>query len=159
MKNRLLIILFLISHYAYSQKATFVIGKNYEGVIFPKEHPIWGFPPESGRYTPSEEDITRAEKILQDSIGTDYIAENQRQYKKLTINKKTLRKYIRQYLGYLTSEGNVIIRVYLYRGIEMDDEKLSKDIIEIQDGGSNYWNIDINLSTKELSGMSVNGIS
>lgn len=161
MKNQLLIIiiLFLTSSEAYSQKTIFVKGKNYEGFIFPKEHPIWGFPPESGRYTPSIEDISMAEKILKDSIGTDYVRDHQRQYKKPPINKRTLGKYFRQYVGYLTEEGKVIIRIYLYRDLKMRCEKFSQDIIDVQDGGSSHWNININLSSNELSNMSVNGIS
>ncbi|WP_156307813.1 hypothetical protein [Sphingobacterium endophyticum] len=72
----------------FAQKAEFVKGKNYKGFIFPKEHPIRGFPPESGRYAPSAEDIVRAEKILKDSISTDYVTGNQQQYKTQLINNK-----------------------------------------------------------------------
>lgn len=154
-----MIMLLLISSSVYSQKAEFVKGKNYKGFIFPKEHPIWGFPPESGRYTPSAEDIARGEKILRDSISTDYVRGNQQQYKTPPINKRTLRKYTRQYIGYLTPDGNVIIRVYLHRGIKKNFETFSTDIIDVQDGGSDHWNININLSTYQLSDMSVNGIS
>lgn len=72
----------------FAQKAEFVKGINYKGFIFPKEHPIWGFPPESGRYTASVEDIAIAEKILKDSISTDYHRGNQQQYKTQLINNK-----------------------------------------------------------------------
>ena len=144
--------------YVYSQKAVYVKGKGYEGYIFPKEHSIWGFPPEQNRYTPNLEDIAQAEKILQDSIGTDYVKSNQIAYCKPPINKKTLKKYLRQYVGYSTEDGKTIIYIYLNKGIEMDKNKLSEDIIAVSDGGSNHWSIKINISKKELFDMQVNGI-
>lgn len=72
----------------FAQKAEFVKGKNYKSFIFPKEHPIWGFPLESSLYTPIAEAIARAEKILKDNISTDYLRGNQQQYKIQLINNK-----------------------------------------------------------------------
>lgn len=145
--------------YVYSQEAVYVKGKGYEGYIFPKEHSIWGFLPEQNRYTPNLEDIAQAEKILQDSIGTDYVKSNQEAYCKPPINKNTLKKYVRQYVGYSTENGKIIIHIYLNKGIEMDKNKLLEDIIAVIGGGSNHWRIKINISTKELFDMQVNGIS
>ena len=145
--------------YVYSQEAVYVKGKGYEGYIFPKEHSIWGFPPEQNRYTPNLEDIAQAEKILQDSIGTDYVKSNQEAYCKPPLNTNTLKKYVRQYVGYSTEDGKIIINIYLNKGIEMDKNKLSKDIIAVIGGGSNHWRIKINILTKELFDMQVNGIS
>lgn len=151
-------ILFVVS-YVYSQEVVYVKGKGYEGYVFPKEHSIWGFPPEQNRYTPNLEDIAQAEKILQDSIGTDYVRSNQEAYCKPPINKNTLKKYVRQYVGYLTADGKIIIHVYLNKGVEIDKNKLWEDIIVVFGGGSNHWHIKINISTKELFDMQVNGIS
>ncbi|HPK29633.1 MAG TPA: hypothetical protein PK979_01165 [Bacteroidales bacterium] len=148
-------ILFMAS-YIYSQEAVYVKGKGYEGYIFPKEHSIWGFPPEQNRYTPNLEDIALAEKILRDSIGTDYVKSNQQAYRKPPINNKTLKKYVRQYVGYVTEECEIIIHIYLNKGIETDKNKLSEEIIAIFGGGSNHWHIKINISTKELFDMQLN---
>ena len=143
--------------YVYSQEAVYVKGKGYEGYIFPKGHSIWGFPSEQNRYTPNLKDISLAEKILRDSIGTDYVKSNQEAYCKSPINKNTLKKYVRQYVGYLMEDGKIIIHIYLNKGIEMDKNKLSEDIIAVFGGGSNHWCIKINISTKELFDMQVNG--
>lgn len=151
-------ILFIV-RYVYSQEVVYVKGKGYEGYIFPKEHPIWGFPPEQNRYTPNLEDIIQAEKILQDSIGIDYVRSYQEAYCKPPINKNTLKKYVRQYVGYSTADGRIIIHIYLNKGVEMDKNKLSEDIIAVLDGGSNHWRIKINISTKKLFDMQVNGIN
>jgi len=151
-------ILFMASC-VYSQEAVYVEGKGYEGYVFPKEHSIWDFPPEQNRYTPNSEEIALAEKILRDSIKTDYVKSHQQAYRKPPINKKTLKKYVRQYVGYATEEGEIIIHIYLNKGIEVDKNKLSKEIIAVFGGGSNHWHIKINISTKELFDMQVNGIS
>ena len=160
MKNLFLVVIFLImSNYVYSQEVVYVKGKNYEGYIFSKEYLILGFPSEKDRYTPSPEDITQAEKILKNSINTDYVKDNQKQYIKPPINNKTLKKYVRQYVGYLTEEGEIIIHIYLNKGLEISKDRLSEDIIMVADGGINHWRININLSTKRLSAMNINGIS
>jgi hypothetical protein len=149
-----------------AQNAEFVKGKGYTGYIFPKEHSIWGFPPEQNRYTPSSEDIAQAEKILQDSIETDYVKSNQQAYRKLPINKRTLKNYLRQYVGYITDNNEIIIwinflhkREYCDEDKPKDADKIDNEIIMVLDGSYYFWHISINISTKELSDMQVNGIS
>ena len=160
MKKAFVIIpILFIASYVYSQEVVYVKKKGYEGYIFPKEHSILGFPPEQNRYTPNLENIAQAEKILQDSIGTDYVKSSQKAYCQPPINKNTLKRYVRQYVGYSTKDGKIIIHIYLNKGIAMDKNDLSEDIIEVFDGGSNHWRIKINISTKELFDMQVNGIS
>ena len=66
---------------------------------------------------------------------------------------------MRQYIGYSTEDGKTIIYIYLNKGIKMDKNKLSEDIIAVFDGGSNHWSIKINISTKTLFDMQVYGIS
>ena len=151
-------IIFIVC-YAYSQNVVYVKCKDYKGFIFPKEHSIWGFIPEFNRYTPSLEDIAQAEKILRTSIKNGYVKSNKEEYYKLPVNKRKLRKYIRQYVGYLTEDGSIIIHIYLNKGIEMDKNELSEDIIDIFGGGINHWSIIINISKKELCDLRVNGIS
>ena len=157
-KSFLTIIFLFIASCIYSQDAIFVKGYGYEGYIFPKEHSIWGFPPEDNRYTPSIEDIAYAEKILLNKMGTDYVKRNQKGYCK-PINKRTLNKYVRQYVGYLMDDGAIIIHIYLNRSNYIDNNKISKDIIAVFDGGTVHWSIKVNLSTGEIFDMLVNGQS
>ena len=149
----------LIGNLVYSQEAAYVKGKGFEGYIFPKEYSIWGLRPESNRYTPKFEDIAQAEKILRDSIGTDYVKSKQYAYRKPPINKRTLKKYVRQYVGYLTENGEVFILIYFNKGLDMDKTNFSEDLIFVCDGGSDHWSIKINITTKQLFDMEVNGIS
>jgi hypothetical protein len=166
MKSIFAIITFLFMNgYLYSQTAEYVKGKGYEGYVFPKEHAIWGFPPEQNRYTPSQEDIAQAEKILKDSIGTDYVRSNQTMYRKPPINRKTLKNYIRQYVGYIAEDSSIVIWInFLHKNEYNEDDmpntdRIDNEIITILDGGYYFWRISINLSTQKLSDMSVNGIS
>lgn len=154
-----IITLLFITDFLCSQESVYVKRKGYEGYIFPKEHSIWGFPPESNRYTPKLEDIAQAEKILKDSIGTDYVKSKQKAYRKPPINRRTLKKYVRQYVGYLTEDGEVLILIYFNKGLDMDETNFFEDIIDVCDGGSDHWYIKINISTKQLFDMKVNGIS
>ena len=154
-----IITILFLANLVYSQEAIYVKGKGYKGYIFSKEHSIWGFPPESNRYTPKLEDIAQAEKILKDSIGTDYVKSKQKAYRKPPINRRTLKKYVRQYVGYLTEDGEVLILIYFNKGLDMDETNFFEDIIDVCDGGSDHWYIKINILTKQLFDMKVNGIS
>jgi hypothetical protein len=152
-------IFLFISNSVYSQETVYAKGKEYEGYIFPKEQSIWGFPSEKRRYTPSSEDIAQAEKILQDSINSNYMKQNQKQYKKPPINKRTLNKYMRQYVGYLTDNNEFVIWINLFKKGNIGNQDPVIDIIYSQDGGYNFWSIRINITTKELSDIRINGIS
>lgn len=143
-----------LNSYAIKAKtATMVKGLGYKGFIFDKEHYIWGFPPESGRYTLNKKEVAQAEKLLREKID-EYIVSHQ-VYADPPIKKKTLRKYVRQYVGYLTDNNEVVVKIYLNK-IDPDDDS-STDILEYFDGGSNHWSIQINLNTGELYDMEVNG--
>jgi len=153
------IVLMLTSVSIFAQSSIFVKGKNYAGYIFPKGHLVWGFPPEENRYTPSLEDIIHAEKILKDSIETDYVMSNQKAYRQPPINKKTLKRYVRQYVGYLTSNNEIVIWINLSKKGSIGNQDFSTDIISVNDGGYNFWSIRINTTTKQLYDMRVNGES
>ena len=143
---------------AYSQSVVQVKCKDYKGYIFPKEHSIWGLTPEYNWYTPSIEDIAQAEKILRTFVRKGYINTNKDGCCKVPINKRTLKKYMRQYVGYLTERGNIIIHIFLNKDIDMDKNNLSEDILAVFDGEINHWSIKINISTEELFDLQINGI-
>ena len=105
------------------------------------------------------EDIDIAETILADSIN--YIIKKEQPYRYSAhprIDKSSLKKYKRQYVGHITNEGEIIIWINFLRNREIHKERLSSDIITVYDGGAYYWNIYINITTKEISYMYVNGI-
>ena len=66
---------------------------------------------------------------------------------------------MRQYVGYSTEEGSIIIHIYLNKGIDTDKKRLSEDIMEVFEGGSNLWNVKINITTMEIIELQINGLS
>ena len=143
----------LDSYMIKKRTATYVEGRGYKGYAFSKEYPIAGLPPEKARYTLNQKEISKAEYLLRKKIN-EYV-ETYHVYTDLPINKKALREYIRQYVGYLTENNEVVIKIYLNK-IGYDDDP-SSDILEYYDGGSDHWSIIINLNTEELFNMIVNG--
>lgn len=126
--------LLLASNQLYAQHAKFLKGKGYKGFVFPKEYAVWGFPPEKGRYTPSSEDIENAEEILANSMNTAYVLNKQKQYKRPPINRKTLKRYIRQYVGHVLPDSSAVVEIFLHRGLDMNDEDFARDVLEVLDG-------------------------
>ena len=143
----------LDSYMIKKRTATYVEGRGYKGYIFGKEHAIWGFPPEATRYTLSKEEVAKAEHLLREKI--DKYVESYHIYANPPINKKALRKYERQYVGYFTENNDIVVLIYLHKVDKEDD--LSSDILMTYDGGNNHWSICINLNTEELYNMRVNG--
>ena len=97
----------------------------------------------------------RIEKMLKDSIGS--VLKKKKIYD-TSINRNTLKKYKRQYVGFITNNGNIVIYIAFLKDIENIDE-LSKDIVVLYDGGETYWGIFVNLTKNTLYGVHINGIS
>ncbi len=107
------------------------------------------------RYSPTEDDIIQAEKILKENI--DSAMRKQKCFNSL-INRNTLKKYKRQYVGFKTNNGDIIILINLLNDKSISLE-LSKDIITVNDGGENYWSVFVNITKRNIYGINVNGIS
>ena len=149
----------------YSQEAIFVNGWKYKGYAFPKDAKIFGLPPQIvlypgfNRYTLSPDEIAKAEKILRDSINVCCNGEGR--WYDPPINKKRLHKYLRQYVGFLNENNEVVVCVYLSlkKAVEESKADPTTDIIVLRKNGSNMWEIKINLNTGELFDMEVNGVA
>ena len=158
MKRNILLIGFaLLCMNGYSKESTLVKGKGYIGYAFNKEHFVFmSIDNQKERYTPTKEDVIRIEKTLKDSIGS--VLKKQR-YSNISINRNRLKKYNRQYVGFITNNGDVVIWINLLKSKEIDDVELSKDIVTVSDGGEKYWSIFINITKNTLYGVRINGIS
>lgn len=147
----------LLSMGGYSQESKLVTGKGYTGYAFNEEHFVFmSVDNQKERYTPTKEDITQIEKILKDSINS--VLKKQK-YCNSSINRNTLKKYKRQYVGFITKNGDVVIWINFLRNKNIEDVELSKDIITVLDGGETYWSIFVNLTKTTLYGVRINGIS
>ncbi|MGE5383670.1 MAG: hypothetical protein ACM3PX_09610 [Omnitrophica WOR_2 bacterium] len=134
-----------------------ITGKGFKGYIFDKEHFVLiSIENQSERYTPCNDDILLAEEILNEKIE---IVNNPQlnQGDHCPIIHKNLKKYIRQYVGFINKNGEKVIWInFLWNDKGMQDE-VSKDIINVLDGCSYYWQIEINLTKKELYNLCING--
>ena len=108
------------------------------------------------RYTPSEEDIRKAESIIKEKLK-DANKQRINQTDNCPVIHKNLKKYMRQYVGFLNNDGQKIIWVNMIwkdKGIK----DLGKEIITVLDGCSYYWNVKINLSEESLYDLDINGL-
>ena len=64
---------------------------------------------------------------------------------------------MRQYVGYLTERDEIVIWINLFKKRSIGNQNPALDIISIQGGGYNFWSIHINITTKKLSDMRING--
>ena len=120
------------------------------------------------RFTPTEEDIAFAESILTEQIRE---ANKSRinQFSKRQHIDKNLNKYFRQYVGFIDKNGdrNIHINFHWDRFTLLDrikgywDDRLdyTSEYSIVFDGGSRYWSANVNLTSKKLYGLSVNGVA
>lgn len=155
-KNILLIGFALLCIGGYSQESALVKGKGYTGYAFNKDHFVFmSIDNQQERYTPTKEDIAQAEKIVKDNID-NYLKREKIHTRSIKQNK--LSKYKRQYVGFITKNGDIVIYIAFLKGIDNMDI-LSKDIITVLDGGETYWRVFVNLTKTTLYGVRINGIS
>ena len=109
------------------------------------------------RQSLNKKDVFAAEQILRDSVNSDYIKVRQNSYKKPPINRKTLKRYIRQYVGYINDSGEIIVWIVFLERQIVKDLNPALDIISLCDGGYNYWSICINITRRKLFDMQING--
>lgn len=127
--------------------------KTFEVAIFPAGNdscfPIPDFTP-----THSEVDLAEA------ALAKDLEKLNQQRINQIhtPIIHKNLKKYRRQYLGYIDANGDKILIINCLFG---KNESFYGDFltrwIEVKDGGSYYWTIKYNITKNELFDLSVNG--
>jgi|LAHS01.1.fsa_nt_gb hypothetical protein len=155
-KLMLIVCIFLCLE-GYSQESTLMRGKGYAGYSFNKSHGVFmSIENQQERYTPTKEDIVLAEKILKDSIKN--VLGRQKNFS-TSINLNKLKKYKRQYIGFIAKNGDVVIWINFLRDKKIEDVELSRDIIIVLDGGERYWSIFINLTRPALYGVCINGVS
>jgi hypothetical protein len=153
--NKLMISLFLM--FFLSNESILINGKDFNGYIFDENHfVLMSIDNQSKRYTPSKEDIFLAESIIKNKLkclNTSLI--NQGDNCPI-IHKKT-KKYIRQYVGFINNRNEKIVWINFVWKDKFSNEKMSKDIIQVMDGCSYYWNIKVNLDNKNLNDLNING--
>ena len=108
------------------------------------------------RFTPTRQEVDEAERVLQTELKT-LNKELINQYRTPIIHKK-LKKYKRQYFGYIDQNGDKILLINCFWPKHIDfSERWLKERIVVLDGGSYYWSVKFNLTQEELFELGVNG--
>ena len=134
-------------------------GKGFKGYVFDKEHfVLLSIENQAERYTPSKEDVFLVEKLISSNLEKiNFPLVNQGG--DCPVIHKSLRKYVRQYVGFINKNGEKIIWVNFIWNDKTMKDKASKDIVSILDGCSHFWKINVNLTKEELFDLKINGSS
>jgi hypothetical protein len=136
-----------------------VIGEGFEGVIFSSSFPFTFIDSvgESHRFTPTLGEIEQTEAILRTHIG---------ELNKLRINQggtkgpvidENLPRYIRQYFGYITPENEHIVYIsFLWNTGQPKPERWKQGAVLVVNGGSNYFQVQANLTSSALFDLNIN---
>ncbi|RAI94088.1 hypothetical protein [Algoriphagus yeomjeoni] len=168
--KRILIVMVLITiaQVLVAQENINVNEKRYKGIIFSAtyEIPYQTNPPSELRFTPTIKEVRKLENHLQRKIKS--INQDQpNQQEGAPVIHRNLNNYVRQYIGYITPEGERIIYVnFLWsklniieksKGYSLLADDYKEEWLQVFDGGSRYWQLRYNLNSDEFFGFSVNG--
>ena len=133
-----------------------VNGSNYHGYAFHEQWDVdFTVENQDGRYTPTEEDIAEAERLIQKRIA--YVNRfHVNQEGDCPVVDEHMRKYERQYVGFTDITGCHIVWVNFVWDESMADS-LRNDILLTEGGCGHYWHIKVNLTTGKVYGLEVNG--
>jgi hypothetical protein len=157
-KNRLLIIFMLLISCSNHQ-----IDFDYVQIIPQVEEKKYRFSDYDQHYEMNATDIKEAEQILYNAVK-----EHQNEYT-LTLTPETLGGFKRQYVAYFNQKGEKIIWINGFCDVldipteialgefEMKPFDWKAKILDVDDGGDCYWQIMINMDTREYK-LRVNGI-
>jgi len=122
----------------------------------------------SKRFTPTKEDIALAENILKEQITKANTPRINQLGRRQHIDEN-LNKYFRQYIGIINEQGDRVVHINLswdkftifdrIKGYGDDRLGFTSDYSMTLDGGSRYWSVNVNMTTKTLYGLSVNGVA
>ncbi len=131
----------------------------YEGVIFCANCPENLKDDKAYRWSPTEEDIALAEKLIKKYIVRS-VEKKHRMLNQIStpIVHQNFDKYYRQYLGYIDKRGRKILYVNCFwKDKENQFPGWKRKYVKVLDGGSYYWQINVNLKKKKCFDYSVNG--
>jgi hypothetical protein len=142
--------------------------KNSRGTIFNEKYPFYLFflgnnLDSTKRWTPKKEDIELAEQILKMNIKKIKHS-YPKDYGPRVDNR--LYSYFRQYVGYRNEMGHKILHINCswdkrsFANILGEDERLkfNSDYSMVMDGGSYYWEVEIDLDNRTIYGFGVHGV-
>jgi len=151
MRKFLIALLWMTTFRAVAQEIStkYLKEEAFEGVIFPKEYKA--LHANAQRFTPTKEEIAFVELAIKNQLPL--LVGTQRHTPDIYTN---LPRYRRQYFGYVDNKGNKIIYVNCFWG-EKNMPNWRKSEVTVDDGGSYYWQVKVNLATRKLFALNING--
>lgn len=138
------------------KEAMFCKGKRYKGYVFDTSYLVLkSIKDEQSRAMLSCDEIKIAEDILKNNLAA-LNANKINQAEGCPNISKKLCKYSRQYFGFINSKGEKVIWINMFWNKEIN-EKSKYQLINVNDGCSYYWNIEVNITTSTLSNLQING--
>ena len=138
-----------------TQVASPVQGDCFQGYIFDKHYALFPFEDSNSKFTPTYNDVVKAERIVREQLILTGKINDQ------SINKNYIRdhlcEYQRQYRGYLNPEGDSIVCINYLLG-DYDELGIDSEILMVYDGGETVWDADVNLSKNAIERFDVNGV-
>ena len=126
--------------------------RQFEVAIFPESsNEIM----QQNRFTPTKEEIIKAENTLKYKLKL--LNNPLMNQSRSPIIHKNLKKYKRQYFGYINAKGEKILYINSLWSKSNRENYWLQQMMMVSDGGSYYWNIEYNLETDELENLKVNG--
>lgn len=155
----LLLLLCTQSTAQISQGNIIFISDTLNAVSFNKYYPLNLDDDKNFRWTPDLKDIQLAEKIIHDyflhSCKNNMINQDARN---CPVIKDNLTNYFRQYIGILNKNGEKIIEInFIWNDIAKDIGDVYSNWIEVQDGCSKYWSVNVNLKKGKCFNLEING--
>lgn len=138
-----------------SQEPTYIKGKKFSGYIFNAMHQVL-IMDEDKRYTPTEADIILTEKLIVEKIK-ELNKRQENQSHGCPVIHKSLRRYVRQYVGFINAKGEKVVWINFIWKDRVSDEELKEDIVVVNDGCSYFWTIKVNLFTLTLHDLQISG--
>ena len=122
-------------------------------VVLPSESKMdWLFGKNYKAWTPSDNDIEAAEKILYTGYGDQ---------KRGTVNRllyRNLEDYNRQFVGAIDENGDKIIWINCFcKKEEGSFKKWKEEIVHVADGGNCFFNLKANITKNTYTDFIVNG--
>jgi hypothetical protein len=109
------------------------------------------------RFTPTQDDILLAERLLREQLN-DLNSDKINQGLGCPTIHKNLNKFARQYIGFINDEGEKIVWINAVWHTKVP-EYFEEDVVFVLDGCSYYWQIEVNLKTKKVAKLQINGVS
>lgn len=158
MKKQILLLLFLVnvSIISLGQSTRQISAETYKGYIFDSGYFVFkSIHHQKMRYTPSNIDIAKAERILKQYIKNVNRSKGNQSGDCPRIDLY-LKRYTRQYVGFINKKGEKIIWINFFWNKDLE-KKAKNGIISVDDGCSYYWNIEVNINKQTLYNLSING--